>query len=308
MTNPKENLIGKKFGKLTVVRQSEDYIEKNGKHRTMWHCKCECGNEKDILEKLLKNGYSASCGCLRKEKARKRSIDLTGKRFGRLTVIERADDRITKSGIRIKMWECLCDCGKENIIVQHSALQSGSTKSCGCLRKEVTSFIHKASNKYDLTCDYGIGYTNKGEEFYFDLEDYDKIKDYYWYKRNNGYIVCDLYDKTIHMHRLVMGLSENDKYEIDHKKDKKKYDNRKQNLRIATHSQNMRNVGIRKDNTSGVTGVDWMKNKHKWRARICVENKNIDLGYFDAFEDAVKARMGAEEEYFKEWSYKNSQK
>lgn len=51
MTKPKEDLTGKRFSKLTVLYQADDYIEKSGKHRTRWHCRCDCGNEKDVLEK-----------------------------------------------------------------------------------------------------------------------------------------------------------------------------------------------------------------------------------------------------------------
>ena len=48
----------------------------------------------------------------------------------------------------------------------------------------------KKYNKYDLTGKFGIGYTSKGEEFYFDLEDYDKIKNHLWYKDKDGGLIC----------------------------------------------------------------------------------------------------------------------
>lgn len=60
-----------------------------------------------------------------------RLIDLTGQRFGRLTVIER--DETIKNHIR---WRCKCDCGKE-IVAYKSSLDAGRTKSCGCLRASV---------------------------------------------------------------------------------------------------------------------------------------------------------------------------
>lgn len=72
-------------------------------------------------------------------------IDLTGKRFGRLTVIERADN----SGKGRVRWKCRCDCGN-NSVVRSSDLLSGATKSCGCLTKER---IIEANNRkvVDLT-------------------------------------------------------------------------------------------------------------------------------------------------------------
>jgi len=59
-------------------------------------------------------------------------IDLTGQRFGRLTVIEFAK----KTKDRQFMWKCKCDCGNE-VDVRGYSLRSGKTKSCGCLQKEI---------------------------------------------------------------------------------------------------------------------------------------------------------------------------
>lgn len=75
--------------------------------------------------------------------------DLTGQRFGRLTVIREAEplivDRPTYRKC-IRMWVCLCDCGNECIIRQE-CLMNGSTKSCGCLKSELSS----KRRKKDLT-------------------------------------------------------------------------------------------------------------------------------------------------------------
>ena len=64
-------------------------------------------------------------------------IDLTGQKFGRLTVIKRAKDKIRKNGKHEVMWECLCDCGNTKIVSRDS-LRSSAIRSCGCLRKENT--------------------------------------------------------------------------------------------------------------------------------------------------------------------------
>lgn len=61
--------------------------------------------------------------------------DLTGQRFGRLTVVERADDYISPHGRKIVRWKCLCDCGNYiDVSVVH--LRQGDTLSCGCLGTE----------------------------------------------------------------------------------------------------------------------------------------------------------------------------
>ncbi len=62
-------------------------------------------------------------------------IDLIGKKFGRLTVLQLSEKRKTKHGTAI-YWECLCVCGNK-IITSGSSLKSGGTKSCWCLHREI---------------------------------------------------------------------------------------------------------------------------------------------------------------------------
>lgn len=63
----RENLIGKKFGRLTVIELSP--IQKN--NNTYWRCQCDCGNIKDIKSTNLKSGITKSCGCYRREQTKK---------------------------------------------------------------------------------------------------------------------------------------------------------------------------------------------------------------------------------------------
>lgn len=63
----------------------------------------------------------------------RKMIDLTGRKFGRLTVIENAG----RDRHRCVLWRCRCECGCETIVTS-SHLISGFTKSCGCYRREVT--------------------------------------------------------------------------------------------------------------------------------------------------------------------------
>jgi hypothetical protein len=132
---------------------------------------------------------------------------LTGQKFGRLTVVERAEDYIVpKNGKHAPKWKCVCDCGNE-CVVSGGSLKNGYTKSCGCLHKESSARNgkhNKKYNTYDLSGEYGIGYTLKGEEFYFDLEDYDLIKDYYWSINNEGYLSAS--KNTVFLHRVVLGI------------------------------------------------------------------------------------------------------
>lgn len=114
------DLIGKKFGKLVVVK----YSKKNKHGQSMFECACECGNISLVLGGDLKNGHTKSCGCLMR-------LSLVGQRFGRLTIIKRVDNNKRENTV----WECLCDCGKITMVTGTN-LKKGISTSCGCYRKE----------------------------------------------------------------------------------------------------------------------------------------------------------------------------
>lgn len=126
------DMTGTQWGSLTVLERAEN--SKDG--RAMWKCQCECGEERIVLGKQLRNGQVTKC----KKCARKgiNSINLTGQRFGRLTVLEMTDKRRGSSII----WKCRCDCG-EICYKPSKDLRDGRTKSCGCLQKENRSRIQK---------------------------------------------------------------------------------------------------------------------------------------------------------------------
>lgn len=65
------------------------------------------------------------------------------------------------------------------------------------------------------------------------------------------------------------------------------------------------NNEIRKNNTSGVTGVHFDKSRNKWMAYITYNNRRIFLGYFNNKEDAIEARIAAEIEYFGDYRNDN---
>lgn len=130
-----EDIINQKFGKLTVLSLHESI--KNVSYRGSVHvylCECECGNTTLARRGNLKNGHTASCGCLRgvfhKEKMRVDN-DLTGKVFGRLTVLGR-DEQTFKKFI------CICQCGNKTSVTGNH-LKKSKTISCGCYKREVSS-------------------------------------------------------------------------------------------------------------------------------------------------------------------------
>ena len=119
----KIDLTGKVFGKLTVI---EEYPQRTPQGSVQWKCQCECGNMTIVSGDNLRRNHTLSCGCLQKESAQNRVIDLTGQRFGKLTVLEKADTIDSQS-----YWWCQCECGKI-IRVYGNNLKQGKTKTCGC--------------------------------------------------------------------------------------------------------------------------------------------------------------------------------
>jgi hypothetical protein len=85
-------------------------------------------------------------------------------------------------------------------------------------------------------------------------------------------------------------------FEIDHINGVRS-DNRLENLRAVTPAENRRNIRTPSHNTSGVMGVVWNKQYGKWQAQIGVAGKNINLGRYSNFAEAVAARKTAETTY-----------
>lgn len=233
--------------------------------------------------------------------------DLSGMKFGKLTV-KHISTKTNKGGHT--HWICDCDCGSNNVVIDGTKLANKHTKSCGCLKHDGSRY--KKYNTYDLTGNYGIGYTRNNDIFYFDLEDYELIKDYCWRKiggeSEHQYIASTKDNGSpLLLSRLVTNCLENKNKVVDHK-NHNTLDNRKSNLRITTQSFNGANKNKMSNNKSGVSGVFYDKERKKWRVEIGLNYKNHYIGRYDLFEDAVKARKDAEEKYFGEYSYENSMK
>jgi len=128
-----KDFTNEKFGKWTALYP----VEKKG--ASYWYCRCDCGTEREVSEANLKRGRSTSCGKCNK------SSDLTGKRFHKLVVLERDFSVQAKDA----HWKCQCDCGNIKT-VSGKHLKDGTTKSCGCLRKE-RGAIMCASRAKNLT-------------------------------------------------------------------------------------------------------------------------------------------------------------
>lgn len=209
------DLTGKKFGRLTAIKRvgSDKY------YYSTWLCKCECGKEKICTSNSLKSGKIKSCGCLKKETAKRNGKkskgryvkNLVGKKFGKLTVVELTNKRNNRNAV----YKCKCECGTYKY-VKSCSLLNGHTKSCGCLQKEYVRKVQPIA--LEKSC----------------------------YKNTRP---CNLSAK------------------------------------------------LQSNNTSGYKGV--YMNRNKWVASITFQKKYHYLGRFDNKEDAIKARKEAEEKYFK---------
>lgn len=110
------NLVGKRFGKLTVTSKTDHCIHGS----VAWLCRCDCGNSVEVSTRDLNRGAVKSCGCLKKERC-----NLVGHRFGKLTVVKKETYGSHSTYL------CKCDCGNM-LSVRGDSLQSGKTVSCGC--------------------------------------------------------------------------------------------------------------------------------------------------------------------------------
>ncbi|WP_054955031.1 AP2 domain-containing protein [Paenibacillus dakarensis] len=137
------DITGERYGRLTVIKE----IERN-RYTRRWLCRCDCGNEVPVTMSNLRNGHTTSCGCAQRERTSEANLDdMTGKRFGKLTVIRRGET----DKQRHVHWICRCDCGEETS-VDALNLRNGTTKSCGCLREE-NGVVMQTYNEENLRID-----------------------------------------------------------------------------------------------------------------------------------------------------------
>ena len=123
----KSNLIGQRFGKLTVISKAEETQDRYA----LWNCRCDCGGRSRPIPSAWCGGTIWNCGCVPKTNAKNGTIaeDLQGRRFGMLQVVKRVQNQHDRTS-----WLCRCDCGNLKI-VQSNALKAGRVKSCGCLHR-----------------------------------------------------------------------------------------------------------------------------------------------------------------------------
>ena len=148
----------------------------------LWECICDCGNKKDVSSRSLVSGSTKSCVCHYKKTRNK--LDLTGKRFGRLVVIEEYGISKTSSGKNNgTLWKCKCDCGNERYYAS-SILNWGSRVSCGCAKE------YKKLN--GINSPYGLKEALKSSSVYHTKRRAEKANSHGNFTKNQ---IDDLYKK-----------------------------------------------------------------------------------------------------------------
>lgn len=127
-----KNLKGKQFGYWTVIERASDHITPSGNKFVRWLCECKCGEIESVWASNLSRGASTKC-----KKCVYIIEDLTDKKFGRLTIVERKDIVNKKTGKKAIAWICRCDCGNESWVRSAALTAKKPIVSCGCRQKEV---------------------------------------------------------------------------------------------------------------------------------------------------------------------------
>ena len=266
MRDVKKVEMGKTFGRWTVIGEGSG---KNNPRR--WLCRCACGTEREVLERSLVYGSSQSCGCLRIEKTGEAlAHDLTGKTFGELTVLHRAENQRHYGGV---WWTCRCSCG-ELYDTTGTLLVNGRRARCSGPAHEknyasadiagqrfhrlvAVKPLPKRDARYSVIwlcrCDCG----NEVELPYNTLV-YSNVQSCGCRKKEHN---AELKDKLTHV--------------------------------AGTSLDILKSTKVPENNTSGAKGVYWIRGR--WVAKIVFQKKAYYLGTFDKFEEAVAARKQAED-------------
>lgn len=208
----------------------------------------------------------------------RKAIDLTGQRFGRLTVIKREIDNATSKGVR---WLCRCDCGKDKIASSHY-LRGGRVRSCGCLKRG----IHEGLSHTRL---FGIHrmMLNRCN---------NPLSAVYRYYGKRGIDVCtawsDPKEGFIRFYKWAVANGYQENLTIDRIDNNKGYS--PENCRWVT--QREQNINRRFKNMTGAVGV--RKHHNRYQAHIWVHGKTFFLGSFSTIEEASEAYKQAELKYY----------
>ena len=145
----KNDLTGLRFGKLTVIEQAPDHIAASGRRKTMWECRCECGNTITCATYSLTSGHTRSCGCIKDDPEYRRALSERNTKHG---------DAKTQSRERLyRVWSAMkrrCDCESDS---RYDSYGGRGIKVCETWENEYEAFRDWAlANGYDRDAPYGV--------------------------------------------------------------------------------------------------------------------------------------------------------
>lgn len=213
--------------------------------------------------------------------------NLTGKRFGRLTVICLDHKKPRKNGGNILFWKCKCDCGNEKVI-RGDNLRSNTTTSCGCFARENTSKIKKIhgqrnSRLYNIWNGVKDRIFNKNNQAFsnyggrglgmFDEWVSDFTSFYNWSIQNG-------YDESLSIDRI----DNNKGYTPD-------------NCRWVNSHLQASNRRIQKNNKTGYAGIYFCNTEKLYKSQITINKKSHTIGRFKTIKEALDARNNYIKQY-----------
>lgn len=254
-----KDLAGLHLGRLTVLEPTEERI----RGAVVWKCRCDCGNVITVESRRLKPGAIYSCGC--GQPVDQPGKDLTGMRFGKLTVLGRSENKARDGNL---LWRCRCDCGNVTETTRRRLL-TGSVRSCGCGKRPPLKDL--ADRRFGMLT--VVSYVGKDKGFHI------------WRCRCGCGKMTD-----VRQSNLLNGTTASCGCRRSPQK----------NLHYAdgTCLELLKPDIMYKTNTSGVRGVYYSSKRKKWIAQIMFKKKCYYLGGYDRLEDAAEARAEAEEKVF----------
>jgi len=276
-------LTGRTFGRWTVLDQCS--VNERGEKKLM--CRCECGTERFVLQRALLYGKSRSCGC-RGRRDISLGEELTGRRFGMLTVLER---RPPAGHGRAVSWLCQCDCGNE-LEAETTDLLEGRMTGCGCKKPKGHPFTDVTGQRFHrLTALYP-------------LNERDRKGNVIWHCRCDCGNELDVsYNNLRYSNMRSCGCRRREHY--DGLSD------------LLTHVDGtsvdiLRSRKVPKNNTTGVKGVYLIRGRYV--AKIVFQKKQYLLGSYDDLASAQRARQEADEliatqvvAYYEKWKARAQQ-
>ena len=274
---PRNDLAGKTFGRLTVVELA---ARRNGRPR--WVCRCECGAACEVVTHSLTSGLTRSCGCLRLDSPKRCTGSdgqpkYVGERYGKLTVL--STERRRKSGESRFFAVCVCDCGNTHGAWVNS-LRTGHSTSCGCAQ-HVPKHGGSRTAEYRILMKVVQRCTNPSDPGF----------DSYG---GRGITVCDRWRESFESFLADMGTRPTPRHSIDRIDNDRGYE--PGNCRWALPLTQSRNRRARSDSKSGFRGIG--DRSGRWVAYIVTNGKRTELGSHGSLESALAARLAAEERYW----------